>query len=73
MSQMYNNLANLAIAKTRYSFRKGYMKVSLEDKNDVRQEIMDLLGITYLLLSYFCGVNTTYHQLNEQSVYGNNR
>lgn len=54
MSQMYNNLANLAIAKTRYSFRKGYMKVSLEDKNDVRQEIMYLLGITSL--TYFSRV-----------------
>lgn len=48
MSQMYNNLANLAIAKTRYSFRKGYMKVSLEDKNEVRQEIMKILGISSL-------------------------
>lgn len=56
---MYNNLSNSAIAKTRYSFRKGYMKVSLEDKNAVRQELMELLGITSM--TYFsrvlnCGI-----------------
>lgn len=45
---MYNNLAKQTIAKTRYSFRKGYMKVSLEDKDKVRLELMEVLGITSL-------------------------
>lgn len=46
MEQNYNEIANHTIAKMRYSFRKGYMKVSLQDKNSVRAELMQILGIT---------------------------
>ena len=44
MEQMYNNLQKKAIAKTRYKFRKGYLQVSLREKNEVRQELMQVFG-----------------------------
>ena len=46
MEQNYNEIVNPAIEKMRYCFRKGYMKVSLQDKNTVRAELMQILGIT---------------------------
>ena len=49
--QMYNNDSTSTIAKTRYKFRKGYLQVSLADKNELRQELMQALGITRL--TYF--------------------
>ena len=51
MEQNYIVLVKNTIAKKRYSFRKGYMKVSLQDKNEVRAELMFILGITDM--SYF--------------------
>lgn len=44
MEQMYNNSSKTSIAKIRYRFRKGYLQVSLADKNEVRQELMQALG-----------------------------
>lgn len=44
MEQMYNNVGKSTIAKIRYRFRKGYLQVSLADKNEVRQELMQALG-----------------------------
>ena len=44
MEQMYDNLQKKAIAKTRYKFRKGYLQVSLREKNEVRQELMQVFG-----------------------------
>ena len=44
MEQMYNNVGKSTIAKIRYRFRKGYLQVSLADKNEVRQELMLALG-----------------------------
>lgn len=46
MKRKYNKIANPTIAKIRYCFLKGYMKVSLQDKNEVRAELMQILGIT---------------------------
>ena len=48
---MYNSNLTTTIAKKRYSFRKGYLKVSLEEKNNLRKELMDILGISRL--TYF--------------------
>lgn len=44
MEQMYNNVRKSTIAKIRYRFRRGYLQVSLADKNEVRQELMQALG-----------------------------
>lgn len=41
---MYNNVRKSTIAKIRYRFRRGYLQVSLADKNEVRQELMQALG-----------------------------
>ena len=46
--QMYNTDSKLTIAKTRYKFRKGYLQVSLADKKELRQELMQVLGISSL-------------------------
>lgn len=48
---MYNSNSITAIAKKRYSFRKGYYQVRLTDKNELRKELMQALGITRL--TYF--------------------
>lgn len=44
MEQIYNNVRKSTIAKIRYRFRRGYLQVSLADKNEVRQELMQALG-----------------------------
>lgn len=44
---MYKKNAMQAIAKKRYSFKKGYMQVQLADRNAVRKELMSILGIRY--------------------------
>ena len=36
----------ITIAKTRYSFKKGFMQVSIGEKNAVKKELMGILGIT---------------------------
>lgn len=43
---MYKEIEKAAIAKTRYSFKKGFMQVSIGEKDAVRKELMDVLGIT---------------------------
>lgn len=48
---MYNSNSNPTIAKIRYKFRKGYLQVSLVDKKELRQELMQVLGISRL--TYF--------------------
>lgn len=48
---MYNTDSKPTIAKTRYKFRKGYLQVSLADKKELRQELMQVLGISRL--TYF--------------------
>lgn len=44
---MYKKNAMQTIAKKRYSFKKGYMQVQLADRNAVRKELMNILGISY--------------------------
>lgn len=44
--QMYKEIGKTTIAKTRYSFKKGYMQVSIGDKDTIKKELMDILGIT---------------------------
>ena len=44
MEQMYKNYRKTTIAKIRYKFRKGYLQVSLAEKNEVRKELMQALG-----------------------------
>lgn len=48
---MYNTDSKPTIAKIRYKFRKGYLQVSLADKKELRQELMQVLGISRL--TYF--------------------
>lgn len=43
---MYKEIGKTAIAKTRYSFKKGFMQVSIGEKDAVKKELMDILGIT---------------------------
>ena len=43
---MYKEIGKTAIAKTRYSFKKGFMQVSIGEKYAVKKELMDILGIS---------------------------
>lgn len=43
---MYKEIGKTAIAKTRYSFKKGFMQVSIGEKSAVKNELMKVLGIT---------------------------
>ena len=43
---MYKEIGKTTIAKTRYSFKKGFMQVSIGEKNAVKKELMGILGIT---------------------------
>ena len=43
---MYKEIGKTAIAKTRYSFKKGFMQVSVGEKSAVKNELMKVLGIT---------------------------
>ena len=43
---MYKEIGKTAIAKTRYSFKKGFMLVSIGEKSAVKNELMKVLGIT---------------------------
>ena len=36
---MYNKTRTSAIAKKRYSFKKGYLQVSLEDKDKLKSDL----------------------------------
>lgn len=42
---MYKKDGKTAIAKTRYSFKKGYMQVAIGEKDNVREELKSILGI----------------------------
>lgn len=43
---MYKKDKKTAIAKTRYSFKKGYMQVSIGEKEKLREELKSILGIS---------------------------
>ena len=43
---MYKKHRKTAIAKTRYSFKKGYLQVPICEKEQVRDELKNILGIT---------------------------
>ncbi len=43
---MYKKDGKTAIAKTRYSFKKGYMQVSIGEKEKFREELKSILGIS---------------------------
>ena len=42
--QMYNKTRPPAIAKKRYSFKKGYLQVSLEDKDKLKSDLIQVLN-----------------------------
>ena len=42
---MSKNCEQLSIANKRYSFKKGYLQVSLANKDEVRDELMRILKI----------------------------
>lgn len=48
---MYDKIETNAIAKKRYSFKKGYLQVTLSQKKEVREKLMDALKISRL--TYF--------------------
>ena len=54
MQQMYKDFVTKAIAKKRYSFRKGYLQVTLKDRDELREELKNILRITQR--SYFYSV-----------------
>lgn len=41
---MYNNSTTKTIAKKRYYFKKGYLQVSLADKDALKSELIAILG-----------------------------
>lgn len=51
MKQMYDKNETKAIAKKRYSFKKGYLQVTLSQKKEVREKLMSALKISRL--TYF--------------------
>ena len=44
LQQMYNKTRTSAIAKKRYSFKKGYLQVSLEDKDKLKSDLTQVLN-----------------------------
>ena len=44
MQQMYNKTRTCAIAKKRYSFKKGYLQVSLEEKDKLKNDLKVVLN-----------------------------
>ena len=44
MQQMYNKTRTSAIAKKRYSFKKGYLQVSLEDNDKPTSDLTPVLN-----------------------------
>lgn len=44
LQQMYNKIRTSAIAKKRYSFKKGYLQVSLEEKDNLKAELLSVLN-----------------------------
>lgn len=57
MQQMYKENTTKAIAKKRYSFRKGYLQVTLKDRDKLREELKNILRITQR--SYFYVIMNT--------------
>ena len=51
---MYKEITTKPIAKKRYSFRKGYLQVTLKDRDELREELKRILRITQR--SYFYSV-----------------
>ena len=51
---MYRENTTKAIAKKRYSFRKGYLQVTLKERDELREELKSILRITQR--SYFYSV-----------------
>lgn len=51
---MYGKIGKETIAKTRYSFKKGYLQVTIAQKHEVREKLMKVLGITRL--TYFSSI-----------------
>lgn len=43
---MYKKHRKTAIAKIRYSFKKGYLQVPIGEKEKVRDELKNILGIS---------------------------
>lgn len=43
---MYKKRRKTTIAKTRYSFKKGYLQVPIGEKDKVRDELKRILGIS---------------------------
>lgn len=43
---MYKKHGKTAITKTRYSFKKGYLQVPIGEKEKVREELKNILGIS---------------------------
>mgnify|MGYP006972016116 FL=1 len=41
---MYKEIETPAIAKKRYSFKKGYLQVSLEDKDKLKSDLIQVLN-----------------------------
>lgn len=41
---MYNKSRTCAIAKKRYSFKKGYLQVSLEEKDKLKSDLIEVLN-----------------------------
>ena len=41
---MYNKTRTCAIAKKRYSFKKGYLQVSLEEKDKLKNDLKVVLN-----------------------------
>ena len=44
MQQMYNKTRTCAIAKKRYSFKKAYLQVSLEEKDKLKNDLKVVLN-----------------------------
>lgn len=51
---MYDKIGKETIAKIRYSFKKGYLQVTIAQKHEVREKLMKVLGITRL--TYFSSI-----------------
>ena len=43
---MYKKRRKETIAKTRYSFKKGYLQVPIGEKEKMREELKNILGIS---------------------------
>ena len=73
---MYTKSGNKAIAKKRYSFRKGYLQCTLAQKKELREKLMATLaikgrtyfstvlnkGILNISISYYEAINSVFHE-----------